>query len=87
MRKSIRMRSRTPVDKYDNCGKQHCVSIPVWHMLVQKNFLGRRFMKLTLEHEIAVLCRSSREQRPHMSNGLLIALRKVFEFLQAVSIL
>ena len=81
------MRSRTLVDKYDNCGKQHCVSIPVCHMSGRMNVSGEFVMGLTLEHEIAMLCRSSREQRPHMSNGLLIALREVFKFLQMVSML
>ena len=26
--KSIRMRSRTAVDRYDSCGKQHCERMP-----------------------------------------------------------
>ena len=55
----MRMRSRTLVDKYDNCGKQHCVSIPVGHMSVRMNVSGDFVMELTLEHEIAMLCRSS----------------------------
>lgn len=55
----MRMRSRTFVDKYDNCGKQHCVSIPRYHMSVQMTVSNGTVVDLTLEHEIAMLCRSS----------------------------
>lgn len=55
----MRMRSRTFVDRYDSCGKQHCVSIPVCDMSVQINVSGGLVVELTLEHEIAMLCRSS----------------------------
>ena len=55
----MRMRSRTLVDKYDNCGKQHCVSIPVYHKSVLMSVSGELVVELTLEHEIAMLCRGS----------------------------
>ncbi len=55
----MRMRSRTLVDRYDNCGKQHCVSIPVCHISVQVNLSAGHVLELTLEHKVAMLCRSS----------------------------
>ena len=55
----MRMRSRTLVDKYDSCGKQHCVSIPESHMSAQMNVSSRFGLESTLEHEIAMFGRSS----------------------------
>ena len=55
----MRVRSWTLEDKYDNCGKQHCVSIPVYDMSVRAKVLGSKCKELTLKHEMTVFCGSS----------------------------